>query len=378
MKRSFNIPPAKSFCIAGPIVPSIHYFLPERLNQDQLIGLIQGMNYFGLHAPRQSGKTTAINEFVKFLQGTAGIKALYINIEDAQAARENVEKALIAIVSILRDAIEEDFPEDQAVVLALDKLIDRKRVSITLFRQALTMWAKLSDKPIALFIDEIDSLIGDSLLSVLRQIRAGFIKRPKRFLQSICLIGLRDVRDYRIWSKEEGAYVSTASLFNIKAVSLLLSNFSEDEVRLLYQQHTAATGQLFTDAAIEHAYYLTQGQPWLVNALAQEACFALVLDRTQPITEEIINQAKDVLILRRDTHIDSLMDKLNEPRISNIIDAVISGGTVQEFRDDDVQYCKDLGLLSTTDQTLEIANPIYKQIIPAALCTKFQRAIVLN
>ena len=297
MQSSFSVAPDKSFCIAGPIVPSIHYFLPERLNQDQLISLIRGMNYFVLHGPRQSGKTTAINEFVKYLQGNAGIKALYINIEDAQAARENVEKALIAIVSISRDAIEEDFPEDQAVVLALDKLIDRKRVSITLFRQALTMWAKLSDKPIALFIDEIDSLIGDSLLSVLRQIRAGFIKRPKRFPQSICLIGLRDVRDYRIWSKEEGTYVSTASPFNIKAVSLLLSNFSEEEVRLLYQQHTAATGQLFTDAAIQHAYCLTQGQPWLVNALAQEACFALVLDRTQPITEEIIDQAKDVLIL---------------------------------------------------------------------------------
>ena len=53
------------------------------------------------------------------MQGNAGIKALYINIEDAQAARENVEKALITIVSILRDAIEEDFPEDQAVVLSI-------------------------------------------------------------------------------------------------------------------------------------------------------------------------------------------------------------------------------------------------------------------
>jgi hypothetical protein len=111
----------------------------------------------------------------------ADIKALYINIEDAQADREDVEKAVIAIVRILMDAIEEDFPDDVAVVSSLDKLINRERVSITLFLQASTMWAKLSDRPIALFIDEIDSLIGDSLLSVLRQIRAGFIKRPKRY-----------------------------------------------------------------------------------------------------------------------------------------------------------------------------------------------------
>ena len=104
------------------------------------------------------------------------------------------------------------------------------------------------------------------------------------------------------------------------------------------------------------------------HALAQEACFVLVLDRSQPITEEIINQAKDVLIFRRDTHIDSLMDKFNEPRVSPIIDAIMSGGDEsQDFSDDDVQYCKDLGLLSATAPTLEIANPIYKQIIPAVL-----------
>ena len=186
------------------------------------------------------------------------------------------------------------------------------------------------------------------------------------------------MRDYRIWSKEEGVYISTASPFNIKAISLLLSNFTEEEVKLLYQQHTEATGQIFTKKAIEHAYCLTQGQPWLVNALAQEACFVLVLDRRQPITEKIINQAKDVLIFRRDTHIDSLLDKLKEPRVAPIIDTIMSGEMVQAFSDDDVQYCKDLGLLSLIAPTLEIANPIYKQIIPAVLAAKFQETTTLH
>ncbi len=185
-------------------------------------------------------------------------------------------------------------------------------------------------------MNEIDSLIGDSLLSVLRQIRTGFSNRPDRFPQSICLISLRDVKDYRIWSEEAGAYVSNATPFNIKTVSLTLSNFSQEEVGLLYRQHTKATGQLFTDKAIEHAYCLTQGQPWLVNALAEEACFVLVPDRTQPITEEIIDRAKDILILRRDTHIDSLIDKLNEPRVARVFDAIM-GGDLHGFKKDDVQ-----------------------------------------
>ena len=208
MKRSLGLSTAKSFCIAGPIIPSIHYFLPERLNREQLIALIAGMNYFVLHAPRQSGKTTAINEFVKYLQDNTDIKALYISIEDASAGRERVATVLIALVNILKDSIEEDFPEDHAVISQLDKLIQKTPVNITLFRQALTIWATHSERPIALFIDEIDSLVGDSLLSVLQQIRAGYIKRPKRFPQSICLIGLRDVRDYRIWSKKRCLYLN--------------------------------------------------------------------------------------------------------------------------------------------------------------------------
>ena len=97
---------------------------------------------------------------------------------------------------------------------------------------------------------------------------------------------------------------------------------------------------------------------------------------TKPITKEIIEQAKDILIVRRDTHIDSLLDKLNEQRVSQIMDAIISGELVtQKFVSDDIQYCKDLGLLSCTSASFEIANPIYKQIIPAVLASKFQEAI---
>src|SRR5208282_3191995 len=107
-----------------------------------------------------------------------------------------------------------------------------------------SFWAKHAAKRIVLFIDEIDSLIGDSLLSVLRQIRSGYIERPQGFPQSICLIGLRDVRDYRIWSKEAGVEVSTSSPFNITAKSLLLPNFSQDDIVNLYGQHTKESGQL--------------------------------------------------------------------------------------------------------------------------------------
>jgi hypothetical protein len=131
---------------------------------------------------------------------------------------------------------------------------------------------------------------------------------------------------------------------------------------------------VITSDALDLVYYLTQGQPWLVNALAYEACFRNVLDRSQPITKEIIEKAKDELILRQDTHIDSLLDKLNEPRVLGIIDAIMSGkAEISTFDLDDVRYVYELGLIK--EGGFEIANPIYKEIIPRALTTLLQKMI---
>ncbi|MCL5436300.1 MAG: AAA-like domain-containing protein, partial [Candidatus Dependentiae bacterium] len=219
-----------------------------------------------------------------------------------------------------------------------------------------------------LFIDEIDSLVGDTLISVLRQLRAGYSERPERFPQSVCLAGVRDVRDYRIWSDEAHAMVLGGSAFNIKAKSIRLADFTAAQVRELYLQHTAATGQVFTDEAIDYAFEQTQGQPWLVNALAQEACFELEKDRTKPITKKLIEEAREELIRRRDTHLDVLVDRLQEPRVRTIIDAIIRGTeTSLDFPIDDIQYVLDLGLVARRGGGLVIANPIYQEVLPREL-----------
>ena len=369
----------KRFCIAGPIKPELHYFIPRRLNREQLDMLLSTMQYFVFHAPRQSGKTTAIEEYMAYLNGHGAYNALYINIEPAQAARDDVEKALMSIAATICNKIVSAGLDQNNIVSTLRSMYKTSPLTLNLLEEVLRVWAESSEKPIVLFIDEIDSLIGDSLLSVLRQIRVGFTDRPKNFPQSICLIGLRDVRDYRIWSKKEGQCVSTSSPFNIKAVSLTLTNFTKSEVENLYEQHTQDTGQQFTEEAIEYAHYLTQGQPWLVNALAAQACYEEVPDRSVPITKEVIEEAKRVLIARRDTHIGSLINRLNEKRIRIIIDAVICGNIVKPpYTEDDIQYCIDLGLISISADNLEIANPIYQEIIPAVLAYKFQVSIALD
>ncbi len=81
----------------------------------------------------------------------------------------------------------------------------------------LSQFSRQDPRPVALFIDEIDSLAGDSLISVLRQIRAGYTNRPQAFPQSIVLCGVRDVRDYRMHTDEGKSVITGGSAFNIKA-----------------------------------------------------------------------------------------------------------------------------------------------------------------
>ena len=49
---------------------------------------------------------------------------------------------------------------------------------------------------------------------MLRQLRAGYRNRPRKFPQSIVLCGVRDVRDYRIRSSADNAVVLGGSAFN--------------------------------------------------------------------------------------------------------------------------------------------------------------------
>jgi hypothetical protein len=232
----------------------------------------------------------------------------------------------------------------------------------------LAAWCRRSGRPVVLFLDEIDALLDDTLLSVLRQLRGGYFDRPGRFPQSVALIGLRDVRDYRVRVRKDAESLGTSSPFNIKVESLTLRNFTREEVAELYEQHTADTGQVFTPEAKSFAYELTRGQPWLVNALARQAVEVLVPDRRLPIEVAHIDRAKEILIERRDTHLDSLIDRLREPRVRRILEPILTGEFLPpDLLDDDVQFVKDLGLVASGPTGLEIANPIYREVIPRAL-----------
>ena len=356
------------FNTAGPIKPEMHYCIPplERLNMDEVHALIRDAKYFVLHAPRQTGKTSALLTLCDLLNAQDTYRCVYVNVEGGQAAREDVEQVTRTFLGVL--ALRASLTLDDEFLLKAWSGILAEFGPNAALQVALTRWAQADAKPLVLLIDEIDALIGDSLLSVLRQLRAGYDLRPEGFPQSVILCGVRDVRDYRIQSTAENALVAGGCAFNIRAESLRLGDFSQDDVSALISQHTAETGQAFTAEAQETIWTQTQGQPWLVNALAYEACFKNKTgqDRSQPITDKAIYDAREQLILRREIHLDQLADKLQEKRVQRVIEPLLSGGEDSDFSTRDLEYVRDLGLIAS-DGPLRIANPIYAEVVPREL-----------
>ncbi len=357
------------FNTAGPVVLADHYGLPplERWNLEELLSLIDQKKYFVLHAPRQTGKTSCLLALMEYLNRQGRYECLYANVEIAQSARENVLRGIKGILNEISERAR-IYLQDDTIQRIWPEVLSASGEEGAL-NTVLTRWAEASSKPVVLLLDEIDALVGDTLISVLRQIRAGYDKRPSHFPQCIVLCGVRDVRDYRIHSDKEKSIITGGSAFNIKSESLRLGDFTQEEMCRLYQQHTDETGQVFLPETLKLAWEYTHGQPWIVNALGYETCFRLPegKNRDCAITPELLAQAKENLIQRRETHLDQLADKLREDRVRRVIEPVLAGfGEPERLPVDDVYYVRDLGLIRTEGQ-IRIANAIYREIIPREL-----------
>ncbi len=359
----------RRFNVSGECNPADHYMLAPTKRLPRVWKLVENKAYFILHAPRQSGKSTTMHAFARELTREGRYTAAFVSAEVGAPLPSDVGMAELALLDEWRRALAFRLPPE----LQPPPWPDAPPASR--LTAAFRAWANASVRPLVVFIDEIDALRDETLVSVLRQLRSAFADRPGGFPSSVALIGLRDVRDYVIQAGGSGR-VGSSSPFNIKDESLTLRNFTRDEVAELYLQHTADTGQVFEPDAIDRAAELTGGHPWLVNALARQLVEVLVPEPSKPITRAKVDEAKEILIERRDTHLDSLAAKLREPRVRAVLEPMLVGTRASDdVLDDDFTYVRDLGLVAKVGGVLEIANPIYREIVPRVLSVRQQEQI---
>ena len=344
--------------------------LPPEPRLPEARQLVDERAYFGVHAPRQTGKTTTLRALARKLTAEGRYAALHFSCELGESAKEDIALAQEAVLDVVRRSARAELPE------ALRPPSWPEAPGATMLSNALEAWARACPRPLVLFFDEIDALRGESLRSVLRQLREGYPSRPERAPWAVILCGLRDVRDYKAASGGDPSRLGTSSPFNIKDDSLRISDFTEAELRELYAQHTAQTGQVFTEEGLARAWELCRGQPWLTNSLAREIVRNIGVPATEAITSAHFDEAKERLVLARQTHLDSLVARLHEPRVRAVMEPIL-GGTHPEFDaeyDDAVRYVRDLGLIAPK-KPVRVANPIYREIIARVLSTAVEDVV---
>ena len=353
----------RKFNTTGPCFPDEHYMLPAL---DRLPGIrefVADGNYFVIHAPRQTGKTTALKALVREINEKGDMFAIYCTLETLQNASD-----LLLANKVMREIIvgnarrTPSFPRGAELPSAAT---DDGQVLLSV-RSVLTDICDIVRKPVVVFFDEADCLVGDVLISFLRQLRDGYVSRKEiPFPKSVALVGMLDVRDYKAQIRPDGKSLGQISPFNIIAEDMLIPDFSESEIRTLYAQHTEVSGQVFADGVVEDVWRLTRGQPWLVNAIAHECVVKIHGSRFgEVITVADVEAAKEAIIRRRDTHVDSLMERMREPRVRRIVEPLISGDRSDvSYNDEDYRYVIDLGLLRVDRGALVPANPMYAEII---------------
>ena len=349
----------RHFNTAGPNRVEMHYTLPALARLPDVHRLVRDQAWFVLHAPRQTGKTTVMRALAQELTASGNYAALWATCEMGEVYRHDPEEVSQIVISDIARNASQWLPAELRPPPPMSALPGGDKLAAY-----LKIWCETCPRPVVLLLDEIDALQDDALISVLRQLRGLYANRPNGAPASLALIGLRDVRDYKVASGGS-PHLGTASPFNVKVESMTLGNFSQADVAALYGQHTTETGQEFGDGAVELACELTQGQPWLVNALMYQVLNKLKV--TGRIEVAHIARAKELLILSRSTHLDSLADKLNEPRVRAVIAPMLSGEAAEPAKPSDVDYCVDLGLVRSTRAGVEIANPIYKEVLPREL-----------
>jgi hypothetical protein len=363
----------KYFNIAGPCNSTEHYMINAATRLKGVEQLIDMKQYFVIHAARQSGKTTYLKDLTDRINATGKYYTLYCTLEGMQGITDS-EKGIPEIVRILKTFLKySTLPHKQEFALDAD-YEDYTNV----LRVSLTDYCMLLDKPLVIFFDEVDCLSEGTLITFLRQLRSGYNERSTTpFVHSVALVGMRNIRDYKAKVRPDNQSLGSASPFNIVTKTYTLQNFTKDEITQLYRQHTDETGQIFEEDAIALVWEQTQGQPWLVNAIANQVIVEMLeSDYSKPITAELVSQAIQTIILRRDAHIDSLLERLKEERVRKVIEPIILGDDFFGRLSDDFLYVRDLGLITEVQGRVMPANPIYGEVIARTLSYDTQQMLL--
>ena len=361
----------KSFNTTAVCIPSKHYMvdLTERVRE---IGeLVEKGEYFTINRARQYGKTTTLNALKNYLTPKYVVISLdFQGISSSGFATEQDFVQEFSRLIIKRKSTINGFPE--RIEQKLRENIDQKSPIRTLGElfTVLSDWCELSEKPVVLIIDEVDSATNNQVfLDFLAQLRDGYISRNTDntpAFWSVILAGVTDVKHLKrkirddLDSKENSPW-NIAADFNIDM------SLSESGIKGMLDEYEDdhKTGMDTAGMAVLIRAY-TNGYPFLVSRLCElidKRIPEKLGDNNKAWTSAGLDEAVKLILSERNTLFESLTTKLNNyPGLKKALRSILMEGTKLTYNpdQDDIAQMQMFGFIRNDHNTVRIDNRIFE------------------
>jgi hypothetical protein len=349
--------PGRFFEKSGVVDPEMSYYVPldNVVNADKqdMKTMIDRGRYFSIFAPRQSGKTTFFEETCKQLHNDATYAAITLSFEeytdlDKKQFYESIEQELYD--QLIHRLKQINCEKIEAVQQFLE---GHRLINHVSFRKLFEELNRIIQfKKIVIFIDEFDGIplkeLGNFLTS-LRKLYQKYKKLKSKALYSVGLVGIRDITKL---------VVGGVSPFNI-ADQVILPPFSQENIRSLYAQYSEETNQPFTAGAVKRVYEETAGQPWLVNRLGTILTMDIKPETIEPIDEQDVERAIEILLKEKNNHFDNLHEKAKLYRETFV--QVVFDHVKYRPAHEELSWLEQYGLIKNNHGNAVVANNIYKE-----------------
>jgi len=356
MNKMIYQKPKRTFEKSGTVNPESSYYVPlENVvntdNQDMKTMVDKG-RYFSIFAPRQSGKTTFLEEFCSQLHQDSTYIAITLCFQDYSKLDitgfySEIEQDLYdQLMNRLRD-IHCETTETVNRFLKSQHLTDH--ISFSAFLEELNQ--VIPHKKIAIFIDEFEGIPLKELENFLNTLRSLYHKYKTARVKSLYSVGLVGVRNI--------TRLTAIGVFPYNISDRVkFPSFSLKNVRDLYRQYTEETNQPFTEEAVKKVFEETAGQPWLVNRLGSILTVNIKPETVEPIDEKDVEQAIQLLLREKNNHFHHLYEKV-KPYKETFMEIAFSA--VEYYPQDEEQtWLEEYGLIRDRDGHAVVANNIYK------------------
>lgn len=364
---------SRTFNITADCKPSLHYMVDLSGRLEQIKKMVDAGQYFTINRARQYGKTTTLRALAKYL-----IRDYVVISLDFQLMSHKDFEEEGAFVKAFSEAVLRKTDRENSMPAKIRDELQKlsgniKEAALSRLFEIMSSWCKISEKPIVLIIDEVDSASNNQVfLDFLSQLRGYYIDRDVTpAFQSVILAGVYDIKNIKRKIRSDEDHKNN-SPWNIAAKFRVDMSFSQKDIAGMLEEYENDyhTGMNISVMA-EMLYEYTSGYPylvsWLCKCMDEEIAGSTDFpDRKRAWTKAGFLEAEKLLLSEKNTLFESLVNKLTDyPELKSVLYELLFTGKAIPYNplNKYIETAEMFGFIKNENGSAVISNRIFETVL---------------